>query len=148
MASNTAIAARTRPNSTPLPRTDLSAVAAVPLLQADNPSDFIRNLRALEEQSKRSYSLTKAIAESMSHRGSLTGLEMEADQDLRLVTGRRTMPNGIMIPTEALAKREPRYYDGLGASTDPDRGDNYSFPQQPQRLRTVRGRHPKRSTAG
>jgi HK97 family phage major capsid protein len=108
MASSTTL---TLPHSTPRnstsppARIDLAALKPVTLLDIKSPSDFVRNLRSLEAVNKRPYSLAKALSEAMAAEGTLGGLELEVDQELRVLTGRTTMPNGIMVPVEALYGR-------------------------------------------
>jgi hypothetical protein len=88
----------------PIPAGLVSHTAAS-LLQTETPSDFVRNLRELERSSKRSFSIAKALRETLTS-GHPTGMELEVSNELKLLSGRNGGdPNAFMIPAEALSQR-------------------------------------------
>jgi HK97 family phage major capsid protein len=75
------------------------------LLAAESQSDFAANLRELERQSGRPYSLLRCIREMMAEGGPKSVLELECSLELKNFTGIVPPPGGALIPMEVLNHR-------------------------------------------
>jgi HK97 family phage major capsid protein len=92
--------------ATEKPRVDLAALKPTPLLAGSSQTEFTRNLREIERQQKRSYSLARAIRETMEDGAPSSVCELEVDQELRVWTGQKTRPgSAFLAPLEALDYR-------------------------------------------
>jgi hypothetical protein len=73
------------------------------LLQTETVDDFHRNLRKLEKNSERKYSLLKTLREATPG-NRLSGLEMETHQELAKLYGKNRNVHGTLVPVSVFTR--------------------------------------------
>jgi HK97 family phage major capsid protein len=87
------------------PRVDLTALRPTTLLEVASQADFNRNLASLQKSAGRRYSLVRALSGLLTTGKPDAALELEVDQELRLLNDRSVDPGSIIVPLSAFSVR-------------------------------------------